>query len=116
MVKRKFRGSICQTFLKLANDNTFISTDDESCSADDPLSMSCMKPLSLDEKIQIQLKVLEDLKTLKGFSEDIPQMIETSQTVNQDTNSLWKDISDDHYCQNPFYHFPKQLHFCLEPD
>ena len=75
-----------------------------------------MKPLSLDEKIQIQLKVLEDLKSLKGFSEDTPYKTESSQTVEQDTTSLWKDLSDDHYCQNPLYYFPKQLHFCLEPD
>ena len=92
------------------------SIDDESCSAEEPLSKSCMKPLSLDEKIQIQFKVLEDLKSLKGFSEDIPHKIETSQAVEQDSTSHWKDLSDDHYCKNPLYYFPKQLHFCLEPD
>jgi len=91
------------------------SADDESCSAEEPLSKSCMKPLSLDEKIQIQLKVLEDLKSLKGFSDDIPYKTETSQTIEQDTTSLWKDLSDDYFCISPYY-FPKQLHFCLEPD
>ena len=92
------------------------SADDEACPAEKPLSKSCMRPLSLDEKIQIQLKVLEDLKSLKGFSDDLPHKTEASHMMEQDTSSLWKDLSDDHYCQNPLYKFPNQLHFCLEPD